>query len=128
MHVDYQIVFRAPDLFEQIEESECGAPSLARLGEIATRKEYHIRERGMMPDDLGILRRDQPVNSRTRITRAQFYQHWNRVHNVAERRRFDQQNARELGSLEIRLSLVLNLCCFGEAIQFAKLSQGEALF
>ena len=82
----------------------------------------------MMTDDLRILRRDQPVNSRTRITRTQFYQYWDRVHDVAERRRFDQQNARELGSLQFRPRLVLNLCCFGEAIQFAKLSQGEALF
>ena len=89
MHVDHQIVFRAPDLFEQIEESECGAPSLARLGEIATRKEYHIRERGMMPDDLGILRRDQPVNARPRITRSQFYKHRDRMYDIAKRRRLD---------------------------------------
>src|SRR5215471_3686449 len=39
MHVDYQIVFRAPDLFEQVEKSECGAPSLAGFRKIATRKE-----------------------------------------------------------------------------------------
>src|SRR5215831_3144976 len=100
MHVDHQIVFRAPDLFEQIEEAERGAPSLAALREIAACKENHIRERGMMTDDLRILRRDQPVNSRTRITRTQFYQHWYRVHDVAERGRFDQQNARELGRLQ----------------------------
>src|SRR5215471_6899918 len=39
MHVDHQIVFRVPDLFEQIEEAEHSAPFLARLREIATRKE-----------------------------------------------------------------------------------------
>src|SRR6516164_5491884 len=43
MHVDHQIVFCAPDLLKQIEKAEHGAPSLARLGEIATRKENHIR-------------------------------------------------------------------------------------
>src|SRR6185503_3158572 len=85
MHVDHQIVFRAANLFEKIEESECGTPSLARLREIAARKENHIRERGMMADDLRILRRDQPVNSRTRITRTQFYQHRYRMHDIAER-------------------------------------------
>src|ERR1700757_2298728 len=85
MHVDHQIVFRAPDLLEQIEKAEHGAPSLAGLREIATRKENHIRERGMMANDLRILRRDQPVNSRTRITRAQLYQHRDRMYHVAER-------------------------------------------
>jgi hypothetical protein len=86
-------------LFEQIEEAQRGAPSLAGLREIASRKENHIRERGMMTDDLRVLRRNQPINSRTGITGAQFYQHRDRVHHVAERRRLDQQNARELGGL-----------------------------
>src|SRR5262245_64098494 len=36
MHVDHQVVFRAPDLFKEIEEAEQGAPSLARLRRIAT--------------------------------------------------------------------------------------------
>ena len=85
MHIDHQIVFRAPDLFEQIEEAQRGAPSLAGLREIASREENHIRERGMMTDDLRVLGRDQPVNARTGITRTQFYQHWDRVHDVAER-------------------------------------------
>ena len=85
MHVDHQIVLRAPDLFEQIEEAQRGAPSLARLREIASRKENHIRERGMMTDDLRVLGCDQPVNARMRITRTQFYQHWDRVYNVAQR-------------------------------------------
>src|SRR4029077_678496 len=85
MHVDHQIVFRAPDLFEEIEEAQRRAPSLARLREIASREENHIRERGMMTDNLRILRRDQPINARTRIPRTQFYQHWDRMHNVAER-------------------------------------------
>ena len=55
-----------------------------------------------MTDNLRVLRRDQPVNSRTRITRTQFHQHWDRMHNVAERGRFDQQDARELGGLQVR--------------------------
>src|SRR5437867_10908883 len=54
VHVDHQIVFRAPDLFEQIEKAEHSAPPLAGLREIASSKENHIRERGMMRDDLGI--------------------------------------------------------------------------
>src|SRR6188472_2114908 len=74
----------------------------------------------MMTNDLGILRCNQPINSRTRITGAQFYQHGDRMHHVAERRRFDQQNTRELRGLQIRLRLVIDLCCCGEAIQFAK--------
>ena len=90
MHVDHQIVFRAPDLFEQIEEAQRGAPFLAGLREIASREENHIRERGMMTDDLRVLGGDQPVNARTRITRTQFYQHRDRMHDVAERRRLDQ--------------------------------------
>src|SRR4029077_5858216 len=70
MHVDHQIVFRAPDLFEQIKKAERSAPSLARFREFASSEENHTRERGMMTDDLRILRRDQPVNARTRITRT----------------------------------------------------------
>ncbi len=100
MHVDHQIVFRAPDLFEQIKKAERRAPFLAGLQEIATRKENHIRERGMMTNYLRVLWCDQPVNSRTRVTRTQLYQHRDRMHDVAERRRFDQQDARELGSLK----------------------------
>jgi hypothetical protein len=42
------------------------------------------------------------------------------MHNVAERRGFDQQNARELGSLKIRGVRRLCLCCFDLTIQFAK--------
>src|SRR4029077_11961399 len=99
MHVDHQVVFRAPDLFEQIKEAEGGAPSLSGFGEFVSREENHIRERGMMTADLRVLRRDQPVNARTRITRTQLYQHRDRMHNVTERRRFDQQNTRELGAL-----------------------------
>ena len=96
MHVDNQIVFRAPDLFKQIEKAQRSAPSLSGLREFASREENHIRERGMMTDDLRVLGSDQPVNARTRITRTQFDQHGDRMHDVAERRMFDQQNAREL--------------------------------
>ena len=85
MHVDHQIVFRPPDLFEQMEEAERSAPSLSGLREFASRKENHIRERGMMTNDLRVLGCNQRVNSRTRITCAQFYQHWNGMHDVAER-------------------------------------------
>jgi hypothetical protein len=42
------------------------------------------------------------------------------MHDVAERRRFDQQNARELGGLEARGIPVLNLCFLKLPIQFAK--------
>jgi hypothetical protein len=128
MHVDHQIVFRAADLFEQIKKAERSAPFLSGLREFASGEENHIRERWMMTDDLRILRRDQPVNARTRITRTQFYQHWDRMHNIAERRRFDQQNARELGSLKPEVERVIYVCCFDLAIQFVKLSQGDALF
>jgi len=128
MHIDHQIVFRPPDLFEQIKKAQRRAQSLAWLREFAAGEKNHIRERGMMADDLRVLRRDKPVNARTWITRAQFYQHRDRMHDIAERGRFDQQNARELGGLEARARLVLNHCCFGEAIQFTKLSQGEGLF
>src|SRR5262245_55894950 len=120
MHVDHQVVFRAPDLFKEIEEAEHGAPSLARLREIATRKENHIRERGMMTDDLRVFRRDQPVNSRMRITRTQFYQHRDRMHDVAERRRFDQQDARELGGMKTQPVLALNLCALDLPVQLTK--------
>jgi hypothetical protein len=118
MHVDHEIVFRAPDLFEQIEEAQRRAPSLAGLQKIATRKENHIREGGMMTDDLRVLGCDQPVNARTRITRTQFYQHWDRMHDVAERRGFNQQNARELGSLQPRAAQAPCLCSFELVIQF----------
>jgi hypothetical protein len=120
MHVDHQIVFRVPDLFEQIKKAQRSAPSLAGLGEFASGEENHIRERGMMTDDFRILRRDQPVNAGTRIARTQFYQHRDRMHDVAERRWFDQQNARELGSLKPEAVPVLNLCVLDLPVQFAK--------
>src|ERR1043166_9994663 len=44
MHIDHQIIFCAPDLFEKIEKAQHRAPSLAPLREVATRKEDHIRE------------------------------------------------------------------------------------
>src|SRR6478609_5949199 len=74
----------------------------------------------MMTDYLRVLRCDQPVNARTRVTRTQLYQHWDRMHNVTERGRFDQQNVRELGSLEPGLVLILNLCVLDLPLQFAK--------
>src|ERR1700748_3629289 len=81
----------------------------------------------MMTDDFRILRRDQPVNARTRIARTQFYQHRNRMHDIAERRRFDQQNARELGSLKPEPVSVLNLCILDLPVQFAKDKSARAM-
>src|SRR5262249_687981 len=49
-----------------------------------------------------------------------FYQHWDRVHNVAERRRFDQQDARELGGMQTQPVLALNLCALDLPVQLAK--------
>ena len=97
MHVDHQIVFRAANLFEQIEKCQHRAPSAPALREIAPRKKNDIRERRMAAHDFRVLRRDQPVNPRTRITRAQLHQHRDRMHNIAQRRGLDQQNPRELG-------------------------------
>src|SRR5262249_55657876 len=111
-----------------IEKTKCGAPPLAGLREIATRKENHIRERRMMADDLRVLGCDQPVDARTRITRTQFHEHRDRMNDIAERRWFDQQDARELGILKPRVVRLVYGYCFGLAIQFAKLSQGDALF
>ena len=128
MHVDHQIVFRAPDLFEQIEKAQRGAPSLAGLREIASREENHIRERGMITDDLRVLGCDQPVNARTRITRTQFYQHRDRMHDVAERRRLDQQNARELDALQFGFAAVLCRCVFDLRTQLANVSQRGRVF
>jgi hypothetical protein len=42
------------------------------------------------------------------------------MHDIAERRRFDQQNARELGSLKPEPVPVLNLCVLDLPVQFAK--------
>src|SRR4029077_2288482 len=42
MHVDHQIVFRAPNLFEQIKKTERSAPSLSGFREIASREENHV--------------------------------------------------------------------------------------
>jgi len=50
------------------------------------------------------------------------------MHDIAERRRFDQQNARELGGLKPEVVRVIYVCCFDLAIQFVKVSQGDALF
>ena len=47
MHVDHQIVFRTPDLFEQIKKADCSAPFLAGLQEIATRKENQRHDNRM---------------------------------------------------------------------------------
>ena len=76
----------------------------------------------MMTDDFRILGCDQPVNARMRITGAQFYQHRDRMHNIAERGRFDQQNAREFGAFEPRAVRVVYVRSFELPIQFAKLS------
>jgi hypothetical protein len=43
------------------------------------------------------------------------------VHHVAERRRLDQQNSRELGGFERRVLRLVDMCCFDLAIQFAKI-------
>jgi hypothetical protein len=42
------------------------------------------------------------------------------MHDVAERRRFDQQNTRELGGLKPDRVPVLNLCVLDLPVQFAK--------
>src|SRR5947209_18474749 len=69
MHVDHQIVPRAANLFEQIEKIEHRAPPASSLREIAPSKKNGIRKRRMAAHDFRVLRRDQPVNPRTRITR-----------------------------------------------------------
>src|SRR2546430_3849400 len=85
MHVDDQIIFRAADLLEQIKERHQCAPFMAGLREIAPRKKNNIGERRMAAHDFGVLRGDQPVNPRVRVSRAQLYQHRYRVDDVAER-------------------------------------------
>ena len=110
MHVDDQIVFRTPDLLKQIEERYHCAPSPAALREIASRKKNDIGERRMAAHDLSVFRRDQPVNARPRITRAQLHKHWDRMDDVTEGRRFDQQNAREPCRLQCRRAAVLYSC------------------
>ena len=86
MHVDHQIVLRAANLFEQIEKFQHRSPSATSLREIAPSKKNDIRKRRMAAHDLRVLRRDQPVNPRTRITGAQFHQHRDRVHDITQRR------------------------------------------
>src|SRR6266516_6358375 len=73
MHVDDQIVLRVTDLFEQIEKRHHCVPSPAALREIVPLKKNDIGERWMAAHDLCVLRSDQPVNSRARITRAQLH-------------------------------------------------------
>lgn len=85
MHVDDQIIFRPADLLEQIKECYQCAPFMAGLREIATRKKNNIRECRMAAYNFGVLRGDQPINSRVRVSRAQLYQHRYRVDDVAER-------------------------------------------
>ncbi len=123
MHVDDQIVFRAANLFEQIEKRHHCAPSSAASREIVPRKKNDIRQCWMTADDLRVLRRDQPVNSRARITRAQPHKQRDGMDDVAQRRRFDQQNARELCRLQSRRIRVLYPCIFDLAVQFPKLNQ-----
>src|SRR2546423_8522795 len=71
VHVDHQIVLRAANLFEQIEKIQHRAPPATSFRKIAPGKKNDIRKRRMAAHDFRVLRRDQPVNPRTRITRAQ---------------------------------------------------------
>src|SRR5213078_3727366 len=71
MDVDDQIIFRAADLLEQIKERHQCAPFMAGLREIAPRKKNNIGERRVAAHDVRVLRSDQPVNSRTGISRAE---------------------------------------------------------
>ncbi len=125
MHIDHQIVFRTPDLFEQIEKAQHRPPLLPALREIAPRKKDHVRERGMMAHDLRVFRGNKPVNPRLRIARAQLDQHRDRVHDVAQRRRLDQQNARELSRLQGLCVTVFRRCVFDLIAQSAKDNQQE---
>src|SRR6266576_3515094 len=74
------------------------------------RKKNDIGERRMAAHELSVFRRDQPVNARPRITRAQLHKHWDRMDDVTEGRRFDQQNAREPCRLQCRRAAVLYSC------------------
>src|SRR5262249_25572137 len=90
MHVDHQVVFRTANLLEQIEEIEYRAPLATLFREIAPSEKNHVRKRRMAAHDFRVLGGDQPVNSGTRIARAQLYQHRDRVHDITQRRGLDQ--------------------------------------
>ena len=52
-----------------------------------------------MSHKFGVFRSDEPVDLRVRETEAQFRQQLNRMHDVAQRRWFDQQDpAKILGA------------------------------
>ena len=123
VHVDDQIVFRAANLFEQFEKCHQRTPSAAALRKIPAGKKNDIGQRWMAADDLRVLRGDQPVNPRMRITCAQLHKQRNSVDDVAQGRRFDQQNARELCGLQSRRIRLLYLCFFDLAVQLPKLNQ-----
>ena len=89
MHVDHQIVLRAANLFEQIEKFQHRSPPATFFREIAPSKKNDIRERRMVAHDFRILRRDQPVNARTGITRTQLHKQRDGMDDVAQGRRFD---------------------------------------
>src|SRR6476660_7032185 len=89
VQIDHQIVLRAADLLKQIKKRQHRMPSAAALREIAKRKKNDIRECRMTPHNLRVLRRDQPVDPRSWITRAQLHHHRQRMDDVAQARKFD---------------------------------------
>ena len=79
----------------------------------------------MAAHDLSVLRRDQPVDPRCRITRAQFHQNRQRMQDVAQARKFNQQNPRELCGLQRRSVRVLCPRVFDLAIQLVKVHRSR---
>src|ERR1043166_10249729 len=98
-------------------------PSSAALRKIASFKWNDIRERRMAAHDFSVLRRDQPIDPRCRVTCAQLHKHGQRMDDVAQARKFDQQNAREFYGLQSRDVSGFCGCLFGLTVQWAKVNR-----
>ncbi len=95
VEVDDQVVMHPPEVEEQSNRTGRCRPAPAELREFMAREEDHVRKVGMMADQVGIFRRDQPIDARVGIAGAELDQDRQRVNDISQGRGLDEEDPPE---------------------------------
>ena len=96
VYIDHELITGPPQSGQQPYQLSGGAPVAANSRELLPIEEHDPGESRVMPHQFCVFRSDEPVDLRTGETEPQFRQQRDGMHDVAERRRLNQQDAAKI--------------------------------
>ncbi len=102
MEIDDQVVMGPPELGEQANRTGRRRPAPAELREFLSREQDHVRKIGMMADQVGVFRRDQPIDPGIGIAGAELDKDRQRVNDIPQGRGLDEEDPPEFPGSDVR--------------------------